>query len=235
MRAADERPWLLDLFAGAGGAGEGYRRAGFHVVSCDIALQKHNPHEFYQDDALAVLDTLLAGQEWHGYRLHDFQAIHASPPCQEYSALRYLKHKKYAALLSDVRERLIASRLTWILENVERAPMHQGVMICGTALDMNVRRHRLFDSSHFLYPPGPCRHRPENINVYGHGAWNYERRDPSWGWTRKNTTQRPISVDVARAAFEVSWMNRNEMAECVPPAYTQWIGAQLLPVISRAA
>src|SRR5579859_91095 len=156
---------LLDLFSGAGGAGEGYRRAGFHVVSCDIAQQPHNPHEFYRGDALAVLDTLLAGETWHGYRLHDFAAIHASPPCQEYSALRPLTTRTYAALLPQMRELLQASARLWILENVERAPMHQGVMICGTALGLNVRRHRLFDSSHFLYPPGPCRHRPENINV----------------------------------------------------------------------
>src|SRR5579859_5962089 len=113
MRAADERPWLLDLFSGAGGAGEGYRRAGFHVVSCDIAPQKHNPHEFYQGDALVVLDTLLGGQEWHGYRLHDFHAIHASPPCQDYARSRYITHpnerhngKVYPRLIAPVRERL---------------------------------------------------------------------------------------------------------------------------------
>src|SRR5579859_5140103 len=120
MRAADERPWLLDLFAGAGGAGEGYRRAGFHVVSCDIALQKHNPHEFYQDDALAVLDMLLAGQEWHGYRLHDFQAIHASPPCQADSiATIYLRNrgKVYPRLIEPARERLQRTGLPYVIEN----------------------------------------------------------------------------------------------------------------------
>lgn len=74
------KPRLLDLFCCAGGAGEGYRRAGFEIVGCDIQPQPHNPHEFYQGDALEALDTLLAGDQWHGYWLRDFKGIHASPP-----------------------------------------------------------------------------------------------------------------------------------------------------------
>jgi DNA (cytosine-5)-methyltransferase 1 len=227
------KPLLLDLFCGAGGAGEGYARAGFRVVGVDLDAKplRHNPHETYQGDALAVLDTLLRRRKWKGYRLSDFDAIHASPPCQEYSALRSMKTRKYAAVLPQVRERLRVSRVPWVVENVERAPMHQGVMICGTALGLNVRRHRLFDSSHFIYPPGPCRHHTQNVNAYGHGAWNYERRDPACVWTRKNSTQRAVAIGAARAAFEVPWMTRDEMAECIPPAYTQWIGRQLLPVV----
>ena len=37
----DERPLILDLFCGAGGAGMGYHRAGFRVVGIDINPQGH--------------------------------------------------------------------------------------------------------------------------------------------------------------------------------------------------
>ena len=52
-------PKLLDLYSCAGGAGEGYRRAGFDVYSVDIADQPNNPFPFYKGDVLEVLLDLL--------------------------------------------------------------------------------------------------------------------------------------------------------------------------------
>lgn len=37
---------LLDLFCCAGGAGEGYRMAGFEVTGVDMVQQPKNPHRF---------------------------------------------------------------------------------------------------------------------------------------------------------------------------------------------
>ena len=66
---------LLDLFCGAGGAGMGYHRAGFdEIVGVDINPQPRYPFEFIQGDALEYVAE-------HG---HEFDAIHASPPCQGY-------------------------------------------------------------------------------------------------------------------------------------------------------
>ena len=49
----------------------GYRRAGFEVVGVDINPQPRYPFEHHVADALEYVAA-------HG---HEFDAIHASPPC----------------------------------------------------------------------------------------------------------------------------------------------------------
>ena len=74
-------PSLLDLFCGAGGAAMGYSRAGFDdITGVDIADQPRYPFRFVRGDALEYLAA-------HGA---EYDAIHASPPCQYYTRLRYL-------------------------------------------------------------------------------------------------------------------------------------------------
>src|SRR5690242_14824577 len=78
-----ERPRLLDLFCGAGGAGMGYHRAGFDVTGVDIKPQKNYPFTFYQAEVFQFTE------DWDYFT--DFDAVHASPPCQDYS--RALRHQ----------------------------------------------------------------------------------------------------------------------------------------------
>ena len=225
-----KQPRILDLFCCEGGAGMGYHRAGFEVVGVDIAPQPRYPFAFHQADAIAYLAGLIESGE-----IRQFDAIHASPPCQEYSTLKSRKTRQYPDLLAPMRQMLIASGLPWIMENVATAPMHQGVMICGTALGWNVRRHRLFDSSHLLYPPGLCRHHLDNVNIYGHACWTY-RPDPSnvRADTGKARTYR-VKLAEGRRAFDVPWMSQQGASECIPPAYTEWLGSQLLAVMAERA
>ena len=63
---------LLDLFCCAGGAALGYHRAGFDVTGIDINPQPNYPFVFLQGSALELPDEFLM----------QFDAIHASPPCQ---------------------------------------------------------------------------------------------------------------------------------------------------------
>src|SRR3990167_2895583 len=106
---------LLDLFCGAGGAAVGYHQAGFDtIVGVDIKPQKHYPFTFVEADALEYLAE-------HG---HEFDAIHASPPCQGYSIMRnlpWLRDKDYPLLIEPIRERLIAAAVPYIIENVAGA------------------------------------------------------------------------------------------------------------------
>lgn len=39
----------------------------------------------------------------------------------------------------------------------------------------------------------------------------------------------------ARRAMGIDWMTRDELAEAIPPAYSEFIGGQLLDALERAA
>ncbi len=229
------KPRLLDLFCGAGGCARGYMDAGFYVVGVDINPQPHYcGDEFYQADALQVLDILISGGIWQGYRFSDFAVIHASPPCQDYSSASHYGGKKpstFPRLLGAMRKRLLATGKPWILENVAGAKpdMLNPVMICGTALGLRVQRHRFFESNYILFAPGPCNHRAYDVSVRC-------KRSEYLGAYRDAVTanghavRRPPScqVSIARIAMDIDWMTGHELGEAIPPAYTRWIGSQIM-------
>jgi len=210
-------PRLLDLFCGAGGAGEGYRRAGFDVTGVDIKPQPRNPHRFIQADALDYLAV----------HAREFDAIHASPPCQAYSTLRAMHPTRtYPELIEPVRELLLRAGRPFVIENVPGSPLRSasdlfgghGVMLCGSMFGLGVqrgylRRHRLFETT-FPICQLRCRHRGMAVGVYGHG-----------GQTRKH---RMLYRAEAAMAMDIYWMTRDEMCQAVPPAYTEFIGGYLL-------
>ena len=208
----DSYPRMLDLFCGAGGAAMGYHRAGFDVVGVDIAPQPRYPFEFHQADALT-------------YPLDGFDVIHASPPCQGYTRARHIQGREHPQLLDALRERLSASGIPWVMENVNEAPMPHYLMLCGTHFGLRVYRHRQFESSHLLLSPGRCHHPvkllPGYLCVYGAGA-----RETQTG-NRGNHYRRATRAE-ARAAMGIDWMTRAELSQAIPPAYTEFIGGQLI-------
>jgi DNA (cytosine-5)-methyltransferase 1 len=157
------RPRLLDLFSGAGGCSTGYHRAGFEVVGVDSRPQPRYPFTFVQADALT-------------FPLAGFDAIHASPPCQDYSrAMRGLvREGRYPRLINAMRDRLEGSGGPWIIETVPGAPLPvqtdlfgaHGIELCGTMFGLKVQRHRLFEASFPLAAPRGCNHSTEIINPY---------------------------------------------------------------------
>jgi DNA (cytosine-5)-methyltransferase 1 len=213
----------LDLFCGAGGAAMGYSRAGFNVVGVDIALQPHYPFEFWQEDAFDVLTNLERST-------HRFAAIHASPPCQHYSALSNPTGNAAAwpDLIAPVRELLRGTGLPYVIENVARSPLQNYIELCGTMFGLRVLRHRWFEMSQPpLFVP-PCQHLGSTLDgtYIGHaegGKDRYGKPRPNWS---KQERQDAIGID---------WMTRHEMREAIPPAYTEWIGAQLLRSLDRVA
>lgn len=207
------RPRLLDLFSGAGGAAMGYHRAGFQVTGVDLHLQPHYPFEFHQADAMA-------------FPLDGFDAIHASPPCQAYSqSAQSFRNagKEYPDLLAPTRDRLQTQPAPWVIENVPGAPMRPDLQLCGCHFGLELRRERWFETSWqaFCMLP-PCHHPHPVPSVVGHGT-------PSW--VRQKLGYNP-TIHHYRASMGIDWMNRNELSQAIPPAYTQFIGEQLLSVLT---
>lgn len=219
------RPKLLDLFSCAGGAGMGYHRAGFEVVGVDIDPQPNYPFEFIQADALALDADFL----------DSFDVIHASPPCQSYSDLakRNKNADKWPRLIEPVREMLEATGLPYIIENVEGAPLLDPVVLCGTMFPgLRVIRHRLFESNVRLHPGEHQKHPL---------VFTHDKRKAHYGKLDQDTAFVQVtgggncSVANAKDALGIDWMTKNEMNESIPPAYTEFLGRQLLEHIVEAS
>lgn len=212
------RPRLLDLFCCAGGAGEGYRRAGFDVTGVDIDPQPHNPHPFIQADALKLDPEFIAS----------FDAIHASPPCQSYSDLakRNGNGHMWPRLIEPVRAMLIRSGKPYVIENVEGAPMLNPTVLCGTMFKgLRVLRHRLFESNFLIIAPPHGRH--PRCHTMDKRKSQYGLTDDMVDFVSVNGGGN-CSIAAARDAMGIDWMNKGELNESIPPAYTKLIGIQLL-------
>lgn len=196
------RPVLLDLFCGAGGCAVGYHRAGFDVVGVDLRPQPRYPFRFLQGDALEYLAE-------HG---HEFDAIHASPPCQAYSRATAWRgdRSSHPDLIVATRRALNDAGALYVIENVQEARrlLRGAVMLCGTAFGLPIRRHRWFELSVPVRElMSPCQHRRGDYS-FDHGAKQTE--------------------SMYRDAMGCSWMTVYESRQAIPPAYTEWIGRQLI-------
>jgi DNA (cytosine-5)-methyltransferase 1 len=218
------RPRLLDLFSGAGGSAVGYHRAGFEVVGVDIAEQPHYPFEFIRADALEFLDQVIV------QRSTAFAAIHASPPCQAYSAYRRRGSgvgDRYPDLIAAMRVRLVRSGVSWVIENVPGAPLRDPVQLCGSGLGLDVRRHRLFETSFSLLGAG-CVHGWQRPRFAQATNRRNRRKTVEIGVWR-------IPLDVQQRAMGIDWMTLEELSEAVPPAMTEHIGTFLRLHLDHAA
>lgn len=220
------RPRLLDLFCGAGGCSVGYYRAGFEVDGVDIKPQWNYPYRFVCRDVIETLD------DWADVGLLDhYDAIHASPPCQSYLNLGGVnraqgREYEHVDLIAAVRERLRRIGKPYVIENVEDAKdkLVDPVRLCGSSFGLPIRRHRLFESYTPLVAP-PCNHGWQKVKQY----WT--------GWRPNGETVKSSVVQVYGNAggreewpdaLGIHWMTPREMCEAVPPAYTEFLGRQLI-------
>ena len=226
-----DKPRILDLFSGSGGAAKGYEMAGFapYGVDLDPKPLKHYLYPSLCMDALFALEMLLRGDALvfgqEELRLSDFAAVHASPPCQGYSIMQnlpWLRHKTYPLLILPTIELLEKTGKPYVLENVmgarngakglkKRGLEAHGLKagyLCGTMFGMGMYRHRLFAANWLWLAP----EHPKHDFVI--------RRGRDFG----------NSGDMAnrREAACWPWMTQREQRQAIPPAYTEHIGQQLM-------
>lgn len=188
----------------------GYHRVGFDVVGVDIDPQPNYPFEFHQADALT-------------FPMDGFDVVHASPPCQAHTTLRFLQNRSYQNLIAPIREVLKATGRPYVIENVPGAPMSgRGITLCGSMFGLvtkdgsgQLRRHRHFESNIPLWVPASCNHCLPAVPVYGGG-----------GRSHKGATL--FQEHHRREVMGIDWMDRREISQAIPPAYTEWIGKWLI-------
>lgn len=233
MRESVARYRLLELCACEGGATAGYQREGWQVTAVDIdaAALGRNPGDVkVKADALEYLAELG----------HTFDAIHASFPCQRWTANgANPAASKYPDLITPGRELLDATGRPWVMENVPKAPLRRDLVLCGrqfnlTALDddgmtLHLKRHRVFESNVPLAAPIPCTH-PRGIQwagVYG-GA----RRDKAEARNVRHGGYVPPSAKVQSELLGgVPWMTEKGRRECIPPLYARWVSRSLMAAL----
>lgn len=217
------RPKLLDLFCGAGGAAMGYHRAGFDVVGVDIAPQPDYPFTFIKADALTFLRDSI----------RDFDAVHASPPCQASSALTKgtNRGREYAQLIPDTRWLLGQTGRPTVIENVQGSDLRRDLTLCGEMFGLDVIRHRYFELGGFLAMQPE--HEPHRGRVRGwrHGIY-YD--GPYLAVHGEGGGKG--SVAEWQTAMGIDWTaDRKAIAEAIPPAYTKHIGTALLDHLAERA
>lgn len=193
----------------------GYHLADFDVVGVDIMPQPHYSFEFHQADALQFLSQ-------HG---SEYDVIHASPPCQEYSVTASLKSGNYPELIEPIRSALMQTGKPYIIENVPGAPLVNPLMLCGTMFGLRVIRHRLFETSWGeMISPLTCNH---NGNVSGNRNIKGKRKDLN-NFRFLTIVGNDYIAEDGRKAMGINWMTRKELSQAIPPAYTKYIGGLLL-------
>ena len=209
------RPRLLDLFCCEGGASMGYHQAGFDVMGVDIAARPRYPFEFHRGDALSFLGA-------HG---HEFDAIHASPPCQAFTNAQRLQGNEHPDLIGPTRAMLLMFNLPYVIENVPGAPVRPDLELCGGMFGLRTYRHRLFESNVPLTAPTHPAHvarttkmgRPPRPGEFMHIVGNFS------------------GIAQGREVMGMEWASRDGLREAIPPAYTEYIGRQLITHIQEKA
>jgi DNA (cytosine-5)-methyltransferase 1 len=215
------KPRLLDLYCCQGGAARGYELAGFEVVGVDIDPQpRYCGARFHQADVLAYL------AEHRAHIAAWYDAIHASPPCQLYSKAQRIQNRAHPDLIAPTREALEELGLPYVIENVEDAAgeLKSPITLCGESFGLRTYRHRLFEAGGGFTLTGmphpehvaPLRKmgRAPRPGEYIHAVGNFS------------------GVEQVRQDYGVPWMNREGIRECIPPAYTEYIGRRLIAYLA---
>lgn len=215
------RPLAVDVYCCQGGASRGYNLAGYDILGVDKDPQPRYPYEFVQADALTFLSDLIgAGMRWRG---RPVRLLAGSPPCQGRTTARTIQNREHPKLIAPTRKLMIAAKVPYIIENVptngvDDDPLIDPIELCGSMFGLRTYRHRLFESN----MPIAARLHPRHLL----GAVKMGRKlGPADQYVAVGnfTSVAEVSRDMG-----VEWMTRDGVRECIPPAYTRFLGEQML-------
>jgi DNA (cytosine-5)-methyltransferase 1 len=225
------RPLALDLFCKAGGASMGLYRAGFDVIGVDIEPQPRYPFRFVQADALRP-----------PFDLRGFDFIWASPPCQAFVSAVVIANKERAKRgkphvvhrdrIPETRALLLAAGVPFCIENVPGAPLRRCLALTGDMFGLNTYRRRYFETSFLVLAPQPGprfgpKTKPGACLVVGRpGGTSLDKTGKRWSHGNHGDWQKAMGID---------WMTGREMANAVPPAYSEFIGRAAMQWMGNAA
>jgi DNA (cytosine-5)-methyltransferase 1 len=199
----------------------GYHRAGFEVVCVDIEPIPDNPFEFIQAD-IRDLDI-----DW----VADFDARHASPPCQSQTALTKGTNqgREYPNLIPFVRDLFSRIEGPSVIENVQGSELRRDLVLCGEMFGLEVIRHRYFELSGWsMKQPAHINHRGR-VKGWRHGEFFDGPYFAVYGDGGGKGT-----VEEWQRAMGIDWTHdRKNLAEAIPPAYTELIGRRLIQEIAK--
>lgn len=219
---------LLDLCCKAGGCSMGYYQAAqdlgidIEITGIDIEPQPNYPFNFIKDDAVEYLK-----HNWEKY-----SHLHASPPCQEYSVSTSpfkIKGKRYRDNLMEIRIEMSKTQLPGVVENVMPAPIPGDIVLRGDMFGLKVLRQRKFECINWF---ALCPMLPPKLGSVKNGDY---AQVLGKGQLKVTNGQRfkvegNNVLEVWRNAMQIDWMNKNELAEAIPPAYTRYIGNYFLRI-----
>jgi DNA (cytosine-5)-methyltransferase 1 len=220
------KPMLLDLYCGAGGCAAGYAKAGFEVIGVDINPQPNYPFKFIQANALEILKN----NEF----ISQFCIIHASPPCQAHSKARGLsearnggKYGNHLDLIPQTRELLIKTGKPYVIENVPGSPLINPIKLYGSQFkSLYTQRERWFESNLDLKEPIEPRKKMKTPSA-GNGIGEDGSISICGNGGVRGLNAKQIILYWGFAMGGIDWMTRKELAETIPPAYTEFIGKQV--------
>lgn len=226
------KPLLVDLCCKAGGSSKGYAMAGFEIIGVDKDPQPHYPFKFIQADVLK-LDLVKF--------FPDSVIFHASPPCQLYSrgTIGFRKRGyEYPDVLTPLRKKLFMIGKPFILENVIGSPLRKDLVLCGEMFSLKVIRHRIFEIHGFHVPK--IQHIKHRLSICKGTAIMVCSGERPGGWFKKGYYSTIAghgggyknTLADWKEAMQIDWMNKKELSQAIPPAYTEYIGRSIIEQLS---
>ena len=115
-----------------------------------------------------------------------------------------------------------------MIENVPGAPLEDAITLCGSMFGLDVRRHRIFETSFPVAPPS-C----------DHHVWT--ARFPG-ATNRAKNSRKTVEIGVYRIPIETQRkamgvdrpVSLHKLSQMVPPAYAFWLGVRAREFIASA-